>query len=74
MNWLKAKSETLQEYHIDTSNCRKLSDGDIIQHFELSNNLWSLMKDDKRISFWTNEALIEFINWFEPSDDMDVAK
>lgn len=68
MNWIKAKPEVLQEYNVDTSTCRVLSSGDVIKHFELTSNVWSVMKDDKRITFWTHEAMMEFLTWTEPSE------
>jgi hypothetical protein len=64
MNLIKCKPEVLeQDYHITIGSNRILSDGDVIIHFETQDPLWTVMKDDKRITYWTIDALRSYIEF-----------
>ena len=63
MNFVKCTIAVMQEYGIDTSTVRVLSDLDGIKHFELTDPLWCMMKDDQRIEFWTGDALVAYIDF-----------
>jgi hypothetical protein len=63
MNFIKALPQVLEEYGIQVTTERILSDGDVIAHFELQSPHWVVMKDDARITFWTNDALITYIEF-----------
>lgn len=63
MNFIMTTTEVMQEYGIDTSTVRVLNNGQGIKHFELSDPQWVTMKDDERVTFWTDEALVSYIEF-----------
>lgn len=65
MNWIMAEEQALSDYGIVITSERKLSDGRYIKHFELIDPHWVTMKDDKRVTFWTSEALETYLEYVE---------
>jgi len=63
MNFIKCTAEVYLEYGIDITGERKLSDGDVIKHFETSDPHWVIMKDDERVTFWTYDALTSYLEF-----------
>ena len=61
MNYVMATLETLTEYNITPT--RVFNNGTGICHFELTNSVWLLCKDDTRVTYWTDEALIAYIDF-----------
>ena len=60
LNFVKGKPEVLQEYGIEPS--RILADGDGIAHFETSSPIWAQTKPDDRVIYWSDDALITYID------------
>ena len=68
MNFIMTTKEVFSEYgHVITTE-RQLSDGQYIQHFEVTSPLFVIMSGDNRITLWTHEALVAFIDWTEPNE------
>lgn len=65
MNWIMASSTTLEEYQISTAGQRQLSNGEFIVHFETSDPHWVTMKDDHRITYWTHDAILTYLEFVE---------
>ena len=67
MNWIKASKLVFEQYlgegFITTQ--RQLSDGDYIIHFELSNSMFVLCHLDNRVTLYTNEALMAYLQFVE---------
>lgn len=64
-----ASKEAFEEYGHEITTERQLSDGQYIQHFEVTNPLYVLMDGDTRKTFWTHEALEAYIAWTEPIEE-----
>ena len=65
MNWIMANQITLEEYQISTAGQRQLSNGEFIVHFETTDPHWVVMKDDARVTYWTHEALLSYLEFVE---------
>lgn len=65
MNWIMANSITLEEYGISTAGQRQLSNGEFVIHFETSDPHWVIMKDDSRVTYWTHDALLAYLEFVE---------
>lgn len=69
MNYIKTTIEVMQEYNVETSTVRVLSDGEAIKHFELCDPMWIQTKSDDRVSYLTSEDL-DIILSNEPLEDV----
>lgn len=64
-----ASNTTLEEYQISTVGQRQLSNGEFIIHFETSDPHWVVMKDDARVTYWTHEALLSYLEFVEGDNE-----
>jgi len=63
MNFIKCTAAVMQEYGIDVTTVRVLADLSAIKHFELTDPMWAMMKDDIRVEYWTQEAILAYIEF-----------
>lgn len=69
MNWIMATQEVFNEYGIEITTERQMSNGQYIKHFELSSTMMVTSHLDNRVTMFTEEAMMEYINFVEGGND-----
>lgn len=65
MNFIKTTKEVFEEYGVPITGQRQLSDGEYIDHFELSHSMMVTSHLDARVTMYTEEAMRSYLEFVE---------